>query len=152
MDFTIEPEHIRAGGYIDRISSGDDGVVIVDYKKSWSKQTRPKFICNDEDGKLLPPETGYQLPFYILLARAAGMKVAGSSYYSIQGGQHYPVSGPGGVLSDEDVEALCDLTLDSIKKMAVAAKSGDFRAVQRCSGCGLRAVCRKKFNVRWSSK
>ena len=124
----------------------------MDYKKSWKNQSRPKFISVDETGALLPPEKGYQLPFYILLARAAGLEVAGTSYYGIAEGRHFPVSGPGGVLSDEDVEALCSLTVQSIMDMAASVRGGDFRAERRCDGCGFRTVCRKRFNVRWNGR
>ena len=151
LDFVMEDEKIRVGGFIDRISNGEEGAVIIDYKKTWSKQTRAKFISFDENGTLLPPVIGYQLPLYIMLSEAAGMRVAGSSYYSISGAEHFPVSGAAGVLSDDDVGILCELTLESIRKMAGAVRSGDFRAPVRCDGCGLRAVCRKRFNLRWEN-
>ncbi len=143
---------IKAVGKVDRMSEGPDGAVIVDYKKSWKKKTREKFINKDSSGNLDTPETGYQLPFYILLAREAGYKVAGTSYYSISGAQHFPVSGAGGVLSDEDAEQLCELTLRQINRMAADCTGGDYTAEDRCGGCGLRAVCRKRFTVRWEDR
>jgi CRISPR/Cas system-associated exonuclease Cas4 (RecB family) len=151
LDFILEDESIRVGGFIDRISGDKEAAVIVDYKKSWSKQSRAKFINSSEDGKLLPPLIGYQLPLYIMLTEASGMRVAGSSYYGISEAQHFPVSGIGGVLSEDDVGMLCELTLERIREMAEASRGGNFKAPERCEGCSLRAVCRKRFNVRWKS-
>ncbi len=147
LGYALDNEKIFVKGRVDRISAGPDGAVIVDYKKSWKKQGKSRFIQTDESGGLLPPEKGYQLPFYIILARAAGFSVAGTSYYSIEDGVHFPVSGAGGVLDEEDVENLCRLTIESIRQMASAVRHGDFTAVKRCDGCGFRAVCRKRFNV-----
>jgi len=152
LEFNMEEFRIRVLGKIDRISTGTDGAVIVDYKKSWKKQTRAKFIEEDEQGGLLPPKIGYQLPFYILLARENGMKVNAAAYYSISGGAHFPVSGGFGVLSDEDADRLCELTLSEISRMAEESRKGNFTAPERCGGCGFRTVCRKRFNVRWINR
>jgi len=149
LDKVFEDEGIKAGGYVDRISTGAEGSVVVDYKKNWSKVSKEKFIQFDEDGNLIRPKSGYQLPFYLILAEAAGLKAAGSSYYSITSGQHYPVSGKSGVLGDEDVELLKDLTISEIKRMAESIRNGSFQTPLRCGGCGIRAVCRKRFNIRW---
>ena len=149
LEFNIEEKAVRVFGKVDRISTGAEGSVIVDYKKRWDKQSRAKFISEDEAGNLLPPEKGYQLPLYILLAERNGMSVDAASYYSIATGSHYPVSGGFGVLDDDDVESLCNLTLDEISCMAEVCRGGDFTAETRCDGCGFRAVCRKRFNVRW---
>ncbi|MDC7226469.1 MAG: PD-(D/E)XK nuclease family protein [Spirochaetales bacterium] len=152
LEFILEEQRIRVFGKVDRISTGSEGSVIVDYKKSWKKKTRVKFISEDDKGELLPPLIGYQLPLYILLAGKNGVKVAASSYYSIAGGCHFPVSGDGGVLTDDDVERLCRLTLSEIIRMAEESRKGDFTAAERCDGCGFRAVCRKRFNLRWTNR
>lgn len=149
LDKVFEDEKIKAGGFIDRISGDSDSSVVVDYKKSWSKVAKSKFIQLNEDGHLMKPEAGYQLPFYLLLAEAAGFKDAASSYYSITAGTHYPVSGDSGVLDEEDVNRLVDLTVSEIKRMADSIRNGRFEAPERCDGCGLRAVCRKRYNIRW---
>ena len=151
LEFDMKGQNVKAVGMVDRISQNEDGAVIVDYKKSWKKKTRARFISEGEDG-LLPPEQGYQLPFYIVLAEAAGLKVSGTSYYGIEQGKHFPVSGKGGVLSEDDVKALCELTVSSIGKMADSIRSGDFTAARQCEGCSYRSVCRKRFNVNWSGR
>ena len=150
LDFILGEERIRAGGFVDRISQGDGRAVVVDYKKSWSKISRKKYISRDEDGKLMTPEPGFQLPFYLLLAQAAGIEDAEASYYSISSAEHFPVSGPGGVLDDEDVGNLLELTLERIREMAEAVRSGNFMAPRHCDGCGMRSVCRKRYNIRWA--
>ncbi|MBI9107721.1 MAG: PD-(D/E)XK nuclease family protein [Spirochaetales bacterium] len=149
LELIFDEQRIKAGGFIDRISTGNEGSVIIDYKKNWLKTTRAKFIQSDEEGVLMRPVSGYQLPFYLLLAEAEGLTEVAASYYSITAGRHYPVSGAFGVLSDEDVELLKNLTVSEIKKMAEAVRSGLFQAAERCGGCGLRGVCRKRFNIRW---
>ncbi len=162
FEYELEDLKIDLVGRIDRISSDslkpadiDDppGVVIVDYKKSWKgKNGNKKFIKYDSNNRLLVPERGFQLPFYILLAESAGLDVVGTSYYGITEGRHFPVTGKGGVLNEEEIEALLSLTVEYITKMAAAIRDGDFMAVKRCEGCGYRAVCRKRFNVKWSGK
>ena len=152
LEFNLEEQAIRVFGKVDRISTGERGAVIVDYKKKWDRQRRPKFISEDESGSLLPPEKGYQLPLYILLARENGMIVDSATYYSITGRAHHPVSGNGGELSEEDVERLCSFTLDETGRMAEACRAGDFTVEPRCDGCGFRAVCRKRFNIGWVSE
>ena len=151
LESDMKGQNVKAVGMVDRISQNEDGAVIVDYKKSWKKKTRARFISEGEDG-LLPPEQGYQLPFYIVLAEAAGLKVSGTSYYGIEQGKHFPVSGKGGVLSEDDVKALCELTVSSIGEMADSIRSGDFTAARQCEGCSYRSVCRKRFNVNWSGR
>lgn len=143
---------VKAVGMVDRISSGPDGAVIIDYKKSWKKKTKGRFIAFDSEGGLQPPAQGYQLPFYVILAREAGLKVTGTSYYGIAEARHFPVSGIGGVLSEEEVELLCDSTLAAVGKMAESVRSGDYMPARRCGGCSYRAVCRMRFNVNWGER
>jgi RecB family exonuclease len=149
LEKVFEDEGIKAGGYVDRISTGENCSVIVDYKKSWSKVSKAKFIQFDDEGQLMCPSAGYQLPFYILLAEAQGLSSAASSYYSVAAGRHYPVSGDSGVIDEDDVALLTKLTVSEIKRMAAEVRAGRFLTPERCGGCGLRAVCRKRFNIRW---
>ena len=88
----------------------------------------------------------------MILAREAGLKVVGTSYYGIAEARHFPVSGIGGVLSEEEVELLCDSTLAAVGKMAESVRSGDYMPARRCGGCSYLAVCRMRFNVNWGER
>jgi CRISPR/Cas system-associated exonuclease Cas4 (RecB family) len=149
FDFVLEEEKIRVGGFIDRISESSEGAVIVDYKKRWQKKPKAEFIQYDENGSLQTPEAGFQLPFYILLASEAGMNIIGSSYYGIAEAQHYPVTGNNGVINEKETEDLCSLTSAAIREMAESVRGGEYQATETCDGCDYRAVCRKKFIIRW---
>ena len=124
-------EAVKAVGIIDRISMGPDGAVIVDYKKNWRKKKAERFISRDEDGSLIPPDEGYQLPMYILLFGDGGSRVASAGYYGITSAEHYPVTGEGGVLSAEEAAELCEFTEKELLRMAAASRAGFFPAARR---------------------
>ena len=156
LDFRLEEQKIRGLGRVDRISAGVDGepdrVVIVDYKRSWQKQTKSRFIRTDENGDLMQPEKGYQLPFYILLALSNKLSVAGTSYYGISEASHFPVTGEYGVLNEDETGELCELTMNEILRMAESCRGGDYTAAERCDGCAYRSICRKRYNLRWDNE
>ncbi|MDC7124492.1 MAG: PD-(D/E)XK nuclease family protein [Spirochaetales bacterium] len=152
FSFELEEGQVKVVGKIDRISSNENGAVIVDYKRSKTKPGIAKFVKFDDDGNILSPQEGYQIPVYILLAEQNNIKVQSTSYYSFRDGKHMIVSGEKGVLNkiENAEELLCDKTLEEIKLMADSCRKGDFIPPVRCDGCRLRSVCRKRFNVRWA--
>lgn len=150
LELIIEQHKIIINGFADRISVNENAAVVVDYKRKWNKKGRKYFVNYDENGSLLSPKIGHQIPIYILLAREQGLEITGASYYSIMEQKHHPVFGYGGMLNNEDITALCKKTIDDVVTMGQNIRKLDFTCPGRCDGCAFRAICRKRFNVRWS--
>ncbi len=152
LEYEIPGENIKAAGRTDRISVKAGRAAVIDYKRNWKKKKTADYFSLDESGALMKPPIGYQIPFYIILARQAGFEVDSTSYYSVTSAEHFQVSGEAGILDAEQAEALCRLTMNEIIRMGKSVREGIFTAPERCSGCDFYPVCRRKYAVRFGGR
>lgn len=146
QEFSLDwPEQgLRLCGTLDRLSvdSGERPGVVVDYKKSYIPDKKEKFWSDGED------PYSFQLPFYALLAEAAGYGRVRPAYYSIQKGQYLFLNGAGGLFSDEEMEELMEYTRRAAGETGRAIRDGVWPVSEDCEPCRYRAVCRRTFTVR----
>ncbi len=150
-------ERIRIYGKIDRISRHPDSgeAVLIDYKMNGIPSRK---AVMGESGET----ESFQIPFYVHLARGAGLPVRAACYYRIRRGEYVHVFLDGaapagkrrsaGPWMDGDGLAECiDGMLRKVRESAERIRSGAFTAAREgggCAGCPLRPVCRVKYTVR----
>ena len=127
-------------GKIDRISETSDGYLVTDYKTG--KVPSSARIFGER------PDS-FQMPFYVALARAAGLPVRRAAYYAIRDTRYVWVTGGPRPMADEQAmqKALGRLE-QAVGEMAARLRGGDFTATRTCQSCGQRGVCRARFAVR----
>ena len=144
-DYEVLTEGIAFRGRIDRISRGDDGFAIVDYKRT--RTPKKSDLVDPSDA------TTYQLPLYTYFVENLRGGVSDAVYFSLTDGVETPVfstSRKKSWLSREDLDALIAAALELSKKMAAAVHAGDYRVRKRsggCDACGVRPICRQRYVV-----
>jgi RecB family exonuclease len=146
---TLVPRSIVLRGRIDRISYGEDGIIIVDYKRNRSPR---RSELSPEEGE----PRSFQLPFYGFLLKKEGSPLEGIMVYAFKKAQYQKISGTtlrGGkaLLPWEDFERLVSFIPDQAKETVYKIEAGDFvisREEPNCTYCEIRGVCRNKYAVR----
>lgn len=122
---------IRLVGRIDRLDSGPEGAVLIDYKTRAPKRLR--------DGLATPGED-VQLPFYRLLL-GPRTPVATAAYLSLNGAAVtlVPPEQPIDVLADDVAARLAE----DVARLRAGGALPANGAASVCRYCGVRGVCRK---------
>jgi RecB family exonuclease len=143
-----DDESIVLHGRIDRVSTTNDGAVLVDYKRN--RTPGPSDVRVPEDG--FPGSI--QLAFYAYLMRETGMEVAAVSYYSLGEGRYRHVFhvAEGSFLSEEELEEAMEAVVAGARALALSVGTGDYRTQPGayCGDCPFRSVCRARYTVRRS--
>jgi RecB family exonuclease len=127
-------------GKIDRISELADGFLLTDYKTG-KAPSRARIFGQRPDS--------FQIPFYVALARAAGLPVEGAAYYTLREARYVWVTGGRRPMADgETMEAALAGLEQAAAGMAARLRAGDFTAPRACPSCGQRGVCRARFALR----
>lgn len=144
-----DSERILLRGRIDRISYGDEGFIIVDYKRN-SGPTKSD----------LAPEEGeprsFQLPFYGFLLEKETFPIEGIMVYAFKKAKYQKIFGTTGrggkaLLSLEEYERLVTLIPEKAKEIVYKIIEGDFTIPKEepdCRYCRSRSICRAKYTVR----
>jgi RecB family exonuclease len=149
-DYELPPndESILLHGRIDRVSTTNDGAVLVDYKRSWTPGP------SDVRGNAESYPASIQLAFYAYLMRASGMEVAAVSYYSLGQGRYRHVYhlGEKSFLDEEGLADAMDAVVGGASALAQSVRTGDYRVQpgSYCGDCPFRSVCRARYAVRRS--
>jgi RecB family exonuclease len=141
-----DDESIVFHGRIDRVSATNDGVVLVDYKRS--RTPGP----SDVRGSAGRFPASLQLAFYSHLVRTSGMQVAALSYYSLGQGKYRHVyhAREKSFLDEEELADAMDAVVEGAHALARSVRTGDYRARPgpHCGDCSFRSVCRARYAVR----
>jgi CRISPR/Cas system-associated exonuclease Cas4 (RecB family) len=134
-----EEESYQLEGRIDRLTTKEDQVAIIDYKKK-VRETLKSFRTDYDNLR------AHQLPFYALLLKEVENREASiASYYDIQEGRYIKVWGEE---EDELVETLKQIVKERIETMVRNLKEGSLGAVvtkQGCNYCDFREICRRRY-------
>lgn len=140
LEYTDCSTEIRYKGKIDRVSSDENALFIVDYKKGNPVSTAAVSRMETGSGAI-------QIPFYLFLMRKNGRTPERAYYYSFRKNRYIPVFGEGRNAIDEDKMNAVISRLESVAAEAVGSiRRGSFPAnAERCSECSFQGLCRKKF-------
>jgi ATP-dependent helicase/DNAse subunit B len=139
--FEADPEVLLVGK-IDRVSVGQFGTTVVDYKKKKTPSEREIFA---------PDATSLQIPFYLCLMQAQGRPVQRAAYYSIEEGRYRFVLGDrnGAAVPTPLLGETLQGLEQRIREMARRIREGDYtipRAeASACRSCDLPELCRRRY-------
>ncbi len=127
-------------GKIDRLSELPGGFAVTDYKTG-AVPSRARIFGERPDS--------FQMPFYVALARAAGLPVLAAAYYAVREARYIWVTGGRRPMADgETLEAALAGLERAAAEMAERLRAGDFTVPRACASCGQRGICRARFAVR----
>ena len=133
-------------GRVDRIlADGAGSLALVDYKRSGGGVKKSRFSAD------LPVEDrSHQIPFYIILASAAGRDVREAAYFALSDGKaSLIVGGPRPWLAEEaDIKEAVEATQKAIELFEQRVRSGDFAPTddkRACRLCRFRPICRSCY-------
>lgn len=145
-------------GRIDRLArlAESGSHEIIDYKK----RTLPRKeslkstarAAAEQGGEAQAGELGdYQMPAYVALCEAAGLKVEAAAYWSIEDAKWLKVMGPEAEVAGTRAEYAPEMAAfeAALGRVLAAMRQGDFRPsggdTGACEGCGWKAVCRTRY-------
>lgn len=153
---------LTLSGKIDLLGLNEHGLLIVDYKKNKAPSKRD----------LLPDNGGpvsFQIPCYVMLAEEgspkgdaaleAGGRVAAASYYSFEKERYRHVLHPEAKAwyTADAMRGVIEGARAALASMADRIRAGDFAigfasdrtGGRACRDCAFRAVCRRKYFLRF---
>ncbi len=143
------PERIALRGRIDRVSRGEEGCIIVDYKRSGGP------TASDMAPQNGPPRS-FQLPFYGFLLEEGPSPLQGVMVYIFKKGKYQTITGLKGrggkaLLPLETFEDLVSSIPEEAKTIIAKINAGDFtipKEEPECKYCRIRGICRSKYAVK----